>query len=379
MERKEVSLSQESKKSTDICLYIEKELSLGKYEPKEGIYLGAYTEKNSYINNDIKVFEELVSQPQTFRVFQYTKKNALSKTDILACIAQKKIPYIKLLMPEKDSLSLVYQMVADLRSEYDTPVFIELFPLTGEITNPKVYKEAYLDAQRVIKKYLKDSVIVWSIDLERTYDMPLYYPGNKYVDWTGINIYVPRYKNNKRYEENIEKHLDFWYKNFQQAKPLMISGLAISHFSTVDHTYTLDEAEKMLEQFYDTYTRVYPRIKGIIYIDVDMRELGASGTDDYRISSQKQLSRYLKNVFRDDRFLDFLIEEREKRATQLIKYDIPAVIFNDKIYLSEEYTKSLFKSLTLSKIMCIKDLQGEEYYLLEDIAQYEKIFYESIP
>lgn len=376
IDKKEVALSEESKRDIEICLYIEKKVTLGKYEPKEGIYLGAYTEINSYINDDITVFEKLVGHPQTFRVFQYTNSNAISKKDILQCIAQKKVPYIKLLMPKKDPLNRVYQMIADLRSEYDTPIFIEIFPLTDDITDPMTYKNIYMDAHRVIKKYIKNSTIVWSVDHGRTYDMPLYYPGNKYVDWAGINIYIPKYKNNKVYDENIEQNLDFWYKNFQHSKPMMISALAISHFSTVDHTYTVGEAKDKLSMFYDTYTKNYPRLKGIIYIDVDMREVSSQGTDDYRITLQKQLTDYLKSKFKEDRFLDFLTEEKSSSANQLIKCNIPAVLCNDKIYISKEYTQTLFKGMTLSKIECIQDLNGEEYYLLEDIAQHERIFYE---
>lgn len=376
IDKKEVSLSEESKKDIEICLYIEKKVALGKYEPKEGVYLGAYTEINSYINDDITVFEKLVGHPQTFRVFQYTNSNAISKNDILQCIAQKKVPYIKLLMPKKDQLNRVYQMIADLRSEYDTPIFIELFPLTDDITDPMAYKDIYMDAHRVIKKYIKDSIVVWSVDHGRTYDMPLYYPGNKYVDWAGINIYIPKYKNNKVYDENIEENLDFWYKNFQHSKPMMISALAISHFSTVDHTYTVGEAKDKLSVFYDTYTKNYPRLKGIIYIDVDMREVSSQGTDDYRITLQKQLTDYLKNKFKEDTFLDFLTEEKSSSANQLIKCNIPAVLCNDKIYISKEYTQTLFKGITLSKVQRIQDLNGEEYYLLEDISQHERIFYE---
>ncbi|WP_069998153.1 glycosyl hydrolase [Cellulosilyticum sp. I15G10I2] len=371
-----VSVNEQSKKNTPIELYIKQNIKLGLYEPEEGVYLGAYVEKNKNIEGDITTFEKIVGQRQTFKVFQYTMGEGLSSQEILKCMAQRKVPYIKLLLGNDFDLTSLYRMISDINASYSVPIFIELFPLTSKISQPIVYKETFQRAHEIIHKYLDDAVIVWSVDSSRLYDMPLYYPGEELVDWVGINIYIPRYKDKLPYESTYIEDIDFWYKNFQKSKPMMISGLAISHFSTIDHTYTLNDAQNKLHVIYNKVLSLYPRIKSVLYIDVDMGEVVKNGADDYRITSQKQLTEYMKQAFKNDIFLDEIEEIHAKRQSSLyIKYDIVAAQFDEDLYLSKQYMSTFFKKVPLSKIGMIEDLNGEKFYKLDDVKAYNDFYY----
>jgi len=372
-----VSITEASKKNCDIALYIKQDSKLGKYEPSKGIYLGAYVEKNRDINADITAFEEIVGHPQTFKVFQYTMEKGIKAQDILTCIAQNKVPYIKLLIGKDYDLAPLYRMVSDLKASYSVPVFIELFPLSAHLSQPVAYKEIYQKAYQIIDKYLDHAVIVWSVDDSRLYDMPLYYPGDQYIDWVGINLYIPQYKDNAKYTFNNLEAIDFWYKSFQKSKPMMISALAISHFSRVDHTYALKDAEHKLNLFYSEMSASYPRIKGILYIDVDMGEVFKNGKEDYRITSQKELTDYMKQLFKKGDFLDELQESDLKEAPIYMKYDIVSAQFGEELYLSKKYMNVLLKKVPLSKITMLQDLSGEKFYKLKDIKQYIDLYYNS--
>jgi hypothetical protein len=372
-----VSLNEVSKRDIDMELYVREDTKLGKYEPFSGIYLGAYVEKNKDINKDILTFEEITGHTQTFKVFQYTLEEGLSSQEILKCMAQRKVPYIKLLLGKDFDLSPLYRMISDIKASYNVPIFIELFPLSGRLTDSIAYKETYQRAYEVVKKYLEQAVVVWSIDDSRLYDMPLYYPGDEFVDWAGINIYIPQYKNGMRYTADHEEAVDFWYKSFQKTKPMMISSLAISHFSRVDHTYTLQDAQNKLGLFYKEILSVYPRIKGVLYIDVDMEQVSKSGKEDYRITSQKQLADYMKKIFKSEDFLEGIEEiEDEKEIPVFMKYSIVAAQFDEELYLPKKYMSILFKKVPLSKLGVIEDLNGDKFYKLEDIGKYAEIYYE---
>lgn len=371
-----VHLNQKSRRDIPIELYIQQTIKLGKYEPEEGIYLGAYVEKNKNIDGDITTFEKVLNQSHTFKVFQYTAKSPLSSQAILKCMAQRKVPYIKILLGKDFDLNELYQMITDIKAPYSIPVFIELFPLTQTISDPIRYRDTFNRAHEILNKYLDEVVIVWGVDQNRVYDMPLYYPGDSFVDWVGLNIYVPKYKNQSPYTLDILEQIDFWYKNFQQSKPMMLSSLAVSHFSTIDHTYTLHDAQNKLEFFYKKIPRLYPRIKSISYIDVNMEEVVKDGQEDYRITSQKQLTGYMKQTFKDTIFLDTIEEDLFKQDHLLsIKYAANATAFNDEIYLAKEYIDAFFKKVPLSKIQSIEDLDGKKYYKLEDIKAYQDFYY----
>lgn len=372
---KTVSRTEASRKDTLIELYIKEFVASGKYEPEKGVYLGAYVDKNKDIGGDIAIFEELVGKSQVFKVFQYTMGKGMSSQDILKCMAQNKIPYIKLLLDKSYDLTPLYRMISDIHSSYNLPVFIELFPLTSSLSNPEEYKAIYHRAYQIIDKYLKEAVIVWSVDDTRLYDMPLYYPGDKFADWVGLNLYIPQYKDNKKYAFSGLGSLDFWYKSFQKSKPMMISALAVSHFSQMDHTYYIQDAENKLDLFYKELPVHYPRIKAILYIDVDMGEAVKNGMDDYRITSQKQLSGHMKDLLMKENFLGGIQEEIQEEMPIFMKYDLVAAKFGEELYLSKEYVSSLFKKVPLSKITMLEDLNGKKFYKLRDFKEYVDLYY----
>lgn len=352
-----------------VDVFVEQEVMLSTYEPEEGTYLGAYVEGNKAIDGKIQSFEDIVGHDQAFRVFQYTGLGDISEIDLLHCIADKKVPYIKLLPTATYDITPVYELIGDLRSSYNTPIFIELLPVTGSVSDPVAYIEHYTEAYKLIKKYVNDVVVVWSIDAERVYETPLYYPGNHLTDWVGLNVYMPKYKEGKPYEVNLKQQFDFWYKNFQEEKPMMLSTLAISHFSRTDHTYTIEDAKTKFTFVYDTLVSEYPRLKGILYADVDMNQMVSDGLDDYRITSQKALSEAVGTLQASPQYLHKVTKRESESAMQQIRYTVPALITDDKYYIDEMHANYVFEKPELKNIAYIEDELGTKYYDLEVLLE----------
>ena len=375
-EDKAVVIEEISTRELPIELYVLEEITSGKYEPQQGIYTGAYVQKDEYVQGDLLAYEKLVGQEQTFKVFTYNAQEGISKQDILKCIAQKKTPYIKILLDSNYDLTSLYQLIFDLKLSYHTPVFIELYPLTEKDYRVSEYKETYQRAYEILHKYLSDIVVVWSTDETRVSDMALYYPGSGYVDWAGINIYIPRYKNGEHYVYEGTRQLDYWYKTFQEKKPMLISALAISHFSKVDHAYTIYEAKSKLNLFYDEVINNYPRLKGIIYMDINMAQISSKGKEDYSLTGESELYDTMKTLSLPLK-IHSTLETEVRKSSCYMKYSIKGALVEGKLYIPQEYMASCFKDVPLRKLQHFEDLAGEVYYDYNDIKEYCTTYYKA--
>ena len=375
-EEEPVVVEELTKKELPIDLYVLDEVNSGKYEPEQGIYTGAYVQKDTHIQGDLLAYEKLIGQTQTFKVFTYQANEGITKQDILRCIAQKKVPYIKLLLGSNYDLTPLYQMIFDLKLSYKTPVFIELYPLTEKDYQVKPYKETYQRAYEILHKYLSDITVVWSTDEARVADMALYYPGSGYVDWAGINIYIPRYKNGSHYQYPGIGQFDYWYKSFQEKKPMLISALAVSHYSRIDHAYTIHETQDKLRLFYDNVLATYPRLKGIIYMDVDMAKISSQGKEDYCLTGEERLQEKMQALSLPLK-IHASLEHTAHQLPCYMKYQIKAVLIEEALYIPQEYMASCFKEVPLRHVKHVEDLSGEIYYAYDEIKKYCTTYYKA--
>ncbi len=357
-----------------IELYVLEEVTSGKYEPQQGIYTGAYVQKDIYVQGDLLAYENLMGQTQTFKVFNYNAEEGISKQDILKCIAQKKTPYIKIILGKNYDLTSLYQLIFDLKLSYHVPTFIELYPLTEKDYSVSAYKEIYQRAYEILHKYLSDIVVVWSTDESRVSDMALYYPGSGYVDWAGINVYIPKYKNGQRYTYDGIAQLDYWYKSFQAKKPMLISALAISHYSKVDHAYSIFETQEKLRLFYDEVLMQYPRLRGVIYMNVDMAQVTSDGKEDYTLTGESRLQETMQNLSLPLKIHNTLQNELRKSFCYM-KYSVKGALINNELYIPQEYMAACFKDVPLRKLKSIEDLSGEVYYAYSEIKEYCTTYY----
>lgn len=359
-----------------IELYVLEEVTSGKYEPQQGIYTGAYVQKDVYVQGDLLAYETLMGQPQTFKVFHYNTEEGISKQDILKCIAQKKTPYIKIILGKNYDLTPLYQLIFDLKLSYHVPVFIELYPLTEKDYDVSKYKETYQRAYEILHKYLSDIVVVWSTDDSRVSDMALYYPGSGYVDWAGMNVYIPKYKNGERYTYDGMMQLDYWYKSFQTKKPMLISALAVSHYSKVDHAYTIYETQDKLKLFYNEVLAQYPRLRGIIYMNVDMAQVREKGQEDYTLTGEIRLQEAMQTLSRPLK-IHSTLEKEAKKSFSYMKYSVKGALFNNELYIPQEYMAACFKEVPLRKLRNIENDSGAVYYAYSDIKQYCTTYYKA--
>jgi hypothetical protein len=120
----------------------------------------------------------------------------------------------------------------------------------------------------------------------------------------------------------------------------------------------------------------YPRLKGILYIDVNMKQIYKEGTEDYRISSQTLISSYMKNTVQNSVFLGELTDlQLESPTTAYIKYTVPTLVYNDTFYLEKEHALNLFGKSEVSKIYTIEDVDGTRYCDLKALLKKQSGYY----
>ncbi len=244
---------------------------LAKFEPPTGCMLGAFVMEDKLIDGDWKKFEEVSSTEHNI----YEQKMAVGEEFplmwALECFTQGRIPMVSLYPNDMTQPFIKKEMEKTIEEigKFQIPIFLRLYPNPTDIGTAKDYKDFFVYASKEFRKKAPNAVLIWSIPLNCVEDAQEYYPGDMAVDWIGVDIIRKSGEQGNEIQEKLEK----WYYLFQKHKPLMISQLGISHYSTKDSTYTEKIAMDEITEFYNLVQQ-YPAIKAIIYRDVNFTSQG---------------------------------------------------------------------------------------------------------
>lgn len=353
--------------------YFQKQVELSPYEPIDGAYLGAYVLANPELEFDITKFEEAIDKEVAIGIRHYQIGDPFPNQWLLECLANKKAPYI-VIMPQNINLpydkDVLVEMAEQFKNTYGIPVFVEFYPGAKKFGDPTKYIAYFQLAKEIFAHYAPNVVMVWSMDMEDVYDSMIYYPGDDYVDWIGINMYFPIYKNDEKFSANIEQNLDYFYDIYQGKKPMMISKLAISHYSKKDHTFYIDEAKEIISYIYSQIPIRYPRIKGINYIDIDNIKTAPNriGKDNFMVSNEPKITEIYKRAIKNPYYLSNVKETQKQEVYQWTKMRTPIFEFDNKLHVLEEtilydWEVDIIDAMKESKVI----IGGSQYYNLDQV------------
>lgn len=322
---------------SDSNLYIvQNKYKLSMYEPDDGCYIGAYVLGNRALNYNMNEFEEVTGRRHGIYIYNLVLGNPFPTEWILECIANMKTPLI--VIHPREGMTLNENFLYDTAKscgQLSVPMFVEFYPNPEKYNIlPDEYKEFYKKAEKIFNNYSSNSAFIWSVNINNVYNSNIYYPGDDIVDWVGLSIYEPIYRNNVKCEDDIWSKLDFFYNSYQKSKPIMITQLAVSHYSDIDHTYYINEAKDRLSEFYNTVKNDYPRIKAINYMDF-------KDSENYKITDNDSLTSLYKSTLGSDYF----------------KYNVDLV--------NSEYGQETFRS---AFSLCS---DGENIYISDKALKYE--------
>ena len=203
--------------------------------------------------------------------------------------------------------------VANLLREYPNVKFFVRFAAEFDIwetrTDSESYKKAFQKVADIIHHNVPNAAMVFSPNMVSSWDVNVddYYPGDEYVDWVGISLYMMRYFQGVKNRDEDSRYLEVVFGTGDSAtpvlcakklvdlygdrKPIMISeGGASHHIRTVNEDSTA-WALNRLKQTYTYLPMVYPQIKLMMYFDTVISD----EINDYALKTNNEM----KNLYNE--------------------------------------------------------------------------------
>ncbi len=281
------------------------------YEPVRGCYIGAYIELDPAAHDDIATFETLTGKKHAsyFRYVGYGQPFPFQWANRLK--AAGAMPHIA--WEPNDGLNAVrddayLQGWAQACAHYGGPVLLRFASeMNGDWEaysgNPDLYIQKWRLVHDVIHPVAPNVILVWCPFATPKSTIPLYYPGDEYVDWVGVNVYSVVYHEgnvNKRAVENAVQHLEFIYNLYAVRKPIAVCEYAATHFCQAAAKETVDFAIREMKRVYESIATRFPRVRMINWFSVDTVNEGLAHNDYSLTGNAKILETYRSLVAAGD-------------------------------------------------------------------------------
>ncbi len=347
---------------------IDAQYALSLYEPKEGCYLGAYILSNKNVNFDIQTFEQVTKREHGIYVYNMKLGQPFPQQWVLECYARMKTPCI-ILEPDNDANPYSTQQLeacAKKFGELYIPMFVQFYPNPKKYGAPEDYVRFYNAARKIFKDNASNVSFVWAVPIDDVYTSAQYYPGDDNVDWVGLNIY-------KTIDniQNMDAGLDYFYYTYQHRKPMMISQLAISHFTSSNHQYYTAEAQNDIDHFYTSIVNKYPRIKAVNYMDFNNLDISPDSAvcDNFSITDDESILDAYEQATVHPLFLNKLsIRDSGDVCPQMMRSTLLSYKKGNTFYIAE---KTLQNDLGLHDLSALSDqlttIDNENYYPHESL------------
>jgi len=344
-----------AKSSDDLTIYtIKKDYRSSKFEPSQGIYLGAYVLQDVTINYDMDKFNNLTQKKHAsfFRYVGYGQpfpKEWVEKVKSLGAIPHIALePNNGLAMVKDDKYLRTFAKTA---KESDVPIFLRYASeMNGTWTQysgkSKQYIEKWRLVHNIMAKEAPNVMMVWTVFTFPEETIERFYPGDAYVDWVGINIYNVIYHNDNIHEkassEDPLKLLDFVYNKYSYKKPIQISEYGATHYTITDKKYYVDYARNKITRLYKNLHSKYPRVKSIFYFNVNNLANAPEGRkiNDYSITNDKIILNTYATLVKNIKYLTKVTDSTTKTVNENLSYRGFLFEANDKTYVDVDFYKN---------------------------------------
>ncbi|WP_240842442.1 glycosyl hydrolase [Acidaminobacter sp. JC074] len=335
-------------------MYVEveadKKQDLEMYEPVSGIYTGIYSENDPAVGQKFNKTESVYGPHAQYVLYQdWGKMIGSDYIDVMLAermkdenasfhIAINPMNGLKEVKEDKWIVNWAKQA-----KQLDMPIFLRF---AGEMNgdwvkwydSPEAYIEKFRLVHDIMEEYAPNVAMVWTPN-----DTPVesngnriedYYPGDKYVDWVGVNFYVDYYDSGNVHDgdnhlQNPLSHLDYIYELYADRKPIMISETAVTHYSIPNSKDLTDWGVENLKKFYSQLPIKYPRVKAVNYFSLNQANPNyhvGNLWNNYAISENSKMKTAYKSLIKSDYYLgsmDDSVDTTFKQITedQLSDYD----------------------------------------------------------
>jgi hypothetical protein len=289
---------------------------LAKFEPAQGCYIGAFIERDTHVLGNINAFEELTKRKHA-SYFTYVGYGRPFPSDWVKKVARYGgAPHIAYepnngLDEVQDSTYL--RAFARDAARSKVPIFLRwasemngLWVSKRYGGTPDIYREKWRLVTRIMREEAPNVAMVWTPFAEPARLVPLYYPGDEWVDWVGVNIYSVYVHNGDPSQPSAEEDpVDFLrgiYKEFSPRKPIHVSEYAATIWCKGTGKETVDWAIQKSKRFYTAIRDEFPRVKSINWFCLDAIKAGLANNNYSLLADGRMLATY-RELVADKHFL----------------------------------------------------------------------------
>ncbi|MGE5532439.1 MAG: Ig-like domain-containing protein [Bacteroidota bacterium] len=307
---------------------------LGPYEPSTGCYVGAYIELDDNVAADIGSFEQLIGKKHAtyFRYVGYGQPFPYKWVQDLH--GKGAVPHIAWepnegLDPVKDDDYLHGWAQAAARS--GGPIFLRYASeMNGNWMAYSGDADRYIAKWRLVYKIMHEEapnvIMVWAPYATPRATIPMYYPGDEYVDWVGVNLYSVLHADGdpaKPPSDDPRELLKYVYDLFAYRKPIAVCEYAATHYCTATKTECVDFAVDNMTKFYQSLQTQFPRVRMINWFSVDTGK-NALADNNYSVTDNARVLETYQKLTAGDYFLSRVPDEIMVAARPTTPEPVPA-------------------------------------------------------
>ncbi len=287
--------------------------ALAPFEPPRGCYIGAYVELDPVARDDIQTFERLTGKKHATyfryvgygRPFPFEWANKLKQLGATPHIAWE--PNEGLGSVQDDEYLRGWVQAC---AHYGRPIFLRFASeMNGDweawAGDPDNYIRKWRLVYEAFYRGAPNVALIWCPFATPKSTIPLYYPGDAYVDWVGVNVYSVVHHSGdvrKRAVDNAVQHLEFIYNLYADRKPIAVCEYAATHYCEASQNGTIDFAIREMKRMYETIETRFPRVRMINWFSVDAVDEGLAH-NDYAVTSNERVLNAYRNLIASSHFL----------------------------------------------------------------------------
>jgi hypothetical protein len=287
---------------------------LALFEPPRGCYIGAFIERDSHVNGFIPEFEARTAKKHAsyFTYVGYGRPFPLGW--VRKVVRNGAAPHIA--FEPNDGLDVVsdsdyLRHWARDAARTKVPIFLRWAsemngPWTPYGGHPAQYRAKFALVSKIMKEEAPNVAMVWTPFAKPTSTIESYYPGDRWVDWVGMNIYSVFVHNGDRNRpsagEDPVEFLRFIYDNYASRKPVHVSEYAATVFCKGTGENTVDFAVTKTKRFYDALRKEFPRVKSVNWFCLNTVEAGLANNNYSLLADGRLLATY-RELIAHDHFL----------------------------------------------------------------------------
>ncbi|HYF96356.1 MAG TPA: stalk domain-containing protein [Symbiobacteriaceae bacterium] len=300
-------------------------VKLAKHEPAFGTLLGGALDLDPAVGGDPSRVAAAYGKPYAMSLV-YVRWNDSARRVAGTAIWQKS-PSLQVAWEPDEGLAAVQDgpYLRDFARELEAfgrPVFLRFGgEMNGAWTawhgDPALYRQKFALVARIMREEAPNVAMVWSPNFVGDQDYNLYYPGDAYVDWVGINGYTDPYFRGD--VNSLQKDADMFYQGkranpvdkfraiynlYSPRKPIMIAETGFGWANRSPHRDEAAWAAEAMERFYGYLPLIFPRMKAVAYFNVDVRlRPQVPSASHYVLSGSDVLTETYRRVTADDWYL----------------------------------------------------------------------------